>query len=480
MEGGRPSETVIPPWIADPGVSSAAVVYDLIPYLFPDNYMPTREIRRFFQARELSLRQFDVLLAISEYTRSDLIRHWGIHPSRVVNIGSGASDFFRPPADDESPFSLVKDALPVHRPDFVLSIVGYDWRKNAESLIDAWAAVPQSTRADKQLVLTCRVPDDVAARWVARGEAAGLRTDEIVVTGFVGDQLLRALYQAAGLLVFPSRYEGFGLPVLEAARCGTPSITSNRSSLPEILEMPESTFDPDDPRDIARVITRSLCDDAFRGDLMSAAERAAETHTWDRVAERVIAATAELTGRERTETRPIRVAVVGASDPRSRVREALKNDYIVDEFGAGSTPSELFGNVRQLSSFDLIVAAVDGTESGRDLAVCGVADLAVVYSPVVDGPRPSFADRPGRSESSGDRWTKLVSTISSTRFAVAADLETAGRLRIEIGPNARPEIVSADGCGLAVTLRQLIAGLTPNASSRSGSQPDQIEQSTGS
>src|SRR5690606_31670518 len=130
---------------------------------------------------------------------------------------------------------------------------------------------------------------------------------------------LRALYQAARLSVFPSRYEGFGLPVLEAARCACPSLVSNASSIPEILEDPTAEFSPDDPERLAAMLEEALDDDERLDALRARAAAAARRHTWERVAARSADAFDRLhaarSHRRRTRTWRPRIALLGPFPP---------------------------------------------------------------------------------------------------------------------------------------------------------------------
>jgi len=481
MESVQPSEAIFPPWLGSDGVGSAAIIYDVIPYLYPERYAPNRHAKRFFQARELMLRQYDVLLAISEHTRQDVIKHWGIHPSRVATIGSGASDYFHPPSDSSEPFHSLQTEIPGLREQFVLSVAGSDWRKNINNLIDAWAAVPLPVRKNFQLVLTCQVPDGVAARWIDRGIKAGLSPGDIIVTGYVSDGVLKSLYQASELFIFPSRYEGFGLPILEAARCGTPSITSNSSSLPEILNLPSSTFDPDDPSDISETISRALCDAVRMDELTEAAATAADFHTWNRVAERLVAATAEVRSKLSGQTRLPRVAVIGTPGLRDELIEAMPNHQVTEAFGPGRKPHELLGPVRLLGNFDVVVAVVQGDEPTSMLEAFEAVDVLVLATDtVVDthiaagmrDPRPDFAARAVRAT-----CIKVYGSDVADRFDPNEILDTEVWKRAGLGflpPLTRGAslVVVADqflagqvalDCDPQTRLKILVAGETPLA-----------------
>jgi glycosyltransferase involved in cell wall biosynthesis len=266
------------------------VLYDLIPLIFADRYLTDDRVRLPYLARLQLVRDADLVLAISEHTRRDGIEHLGLDPARVVTIGGGASEAFRPAAPGADPAAEVRRARATVTKPFVLTVAGYEWRKNTEALIEAFARLPEHVRTAHQLVVACSVPAEGERTWREHARACGLGDADLVVTGYVDDALLRSLYQAAALFVFPSRYEGYGLPALEAASCGTPVLTSDSSSLPEILDLPASTFPPHDIAAMCERIEAALTDDALRSALLAAGARAAAAHTWDAVADRTLAA----------------------------------------------------------------------------------------------------------------------------------------------------------------------------------------------
>jgi glycosyltransferase involved in cell wall biosynthesis len=359
------------------------VLYDLIPLVFEARYLAHPRVREPYLARLGLLRQADLLLAISEHSRRDAIDLLGVDPARVVAIGGGVSEVFSPAPVADDPRGEVERALPsVDRP-FVLTVAGWEWRKNTEALIQAFGTIDRSVRDGVQLVIACTVPPEGEAAWRAEAAAAGLRTDEVVITGYVGDELLRSLYRATELFVFPSRYEGFGLPVAEAARCGAAVITSDSSSLPEILGLPESTFPADDVGAMAAAIVRGLTDDQFRARLFAAGERAARVHTWERTAQRALEAYERIdVGRSQLRRRRVRarVAFVGPLPPtesgiavyNERVLGALDapdldlhlivegdaHRDIADKLGARMYPVEALDDTLDPHDYDLFVHTI--------------------------------------------------------------------------------------------------------------------------
>jgi glycosyltransferase involved in cell wall biosynthesis len=295
------------------GVPEAVMVHDLIPDVF--GFDPASAWGRSYTRRREWIRRADLIVTPSASTRRDLAERWDVDPARVSVIGEAAAPFFSLPAPGEDPRVRVASELPAISRPYVLSVSGPDGHKNTDALFEAWARLPSSLRRNHQLVVVCTLPDATRRAWMTHARQLGIAPDEIVLTGFVEDDVLRALYQRASLFVLPSRYEGFGLPVLEAIRCGCPAITSNTSSLPEVLDWPGATFSPTAADEIGGLIERALSDSTYRAELEQRCAQAVERHTWPRVVERLLAACARLPESAPTRPRRPRVALVGPFPP---------------------------------------------------------------------------------------------------------------------------------------------------------------------
>jgi glycosyltransferase involved in cell wall biosynthesis len=169
---------------------------------------------------------------------------------------------------------------------YVLCVAGADPTKNVETLVEAFARLPLPLRDAHDLVLA----GDFRRRadLQERVRQVGLQK-QTVFTGVVSDDRLIRLYQQAVLFVFPSLYEGFGLPVLEAMACGCPVISSNASSLPEVTGDAAVLVNPSDVEDLARQMERALSDSALRRDLRQRGLKQAAQFSWDRTARETVA-----------------------------------------------------------------------------------------------------------------------------------------------------------------------------------------------
>jgi glycosyltransferase involved in cell wall biosynthesis len=285
LEMTRPGHRLLPPAAQAAGVPLIVTFYDLIPQLMPQYYLEDPGLRRRYRARLQLVRLATAVLTLSESTRADVIEHLGLDPRRVFVVGAGTSDRFRPPESRQAAAAEAVAAVPGLRAPYVFYIGSYERRKNLEPLLEAWALLPPEIRARWQLAMCC--PLKWSERHHLLWRAAGLRiVDSLCLTGFVTDEVLLRLHQGSDLFVFPSLYEGYGLPVAEALACGAPVLAADASSLPEILA-PEFLFDATSPPPIAAAIERGLTDESFRAELLAASGR--PPTTWTEVASATVA-----------------------------------------------------------------------------------------------------------------------------------------------------------------------------------------------
>jgi glycosyltransferase involved in cell wall biosynthesis len=346
-----------PRWTRRLGVRLAVSLHDVIPALFPEEYFGDEGVRRRYLARIEFIRRADVIFTLSECTANDAVANFGLRPERIHIVGAGRTAQFRPPASRAEAYAQATTLFPALRPAFVLYVGGVDHRKNLDGLIDAWSRLSAEARSGRILAVVCALSPADAARCHELVARFGVEKD-VVFLGRVLDDDLVTLYQATDLFVFPSLYEGFGLPVVEARACGAPVIASKTSSLPELLSAEEACFDPADPADIASALERTL---ATPGQLDRLRSLPVHDSTWDDVADRVAEGYASLAGRGRRRTRlrrrvayvsPVPPAPSGVAVYGSRLLEELRHHCDVDVFYDG--PADL----------DLLPAGVHGHHIG--------------------------------------------------------------------------------------------------------------------
>ena len=264
-------------------VKTAIVFYDLIPLMNPDRYIPDPQARAWYYRKIESLRRADLLLPISDSARAEAIGALGFDSGRVATIFSAADDRFTANNVSQQDHQAFFDRVGIKR-KFVMHTSAFEQRKNFEGLVRAFGLLPKKVRGDFQLVLVMAISHEnqIALRRLA--DDAGLGPDEMVLTGYVHDNELVALYALCTLFVFPPFHEGFGLPALEAMCCGAAVIGSNVTSIPEVIGRADALFDPHSDKSIAQVMRRALSDKAFWKDLKAHAAKQSKLFSWDRSA----------------------------------------------------------------------------------------------------------------------------------------------------------------------------------------------------
>ncbi len=266
---------------------TAVTLYDLIPLLYQDEYLTAADVRSWYLGKLEHLRNAQLWLAISGYTRDEAIAALDLPRDLVINISSAADGCFTPLSIVETRKRELRNRYGLFRP-FLMYMGGFDYRKNIKNLIEAFAMVP--FHHNYQLAIVCAVNDQQRQIVMTYAAKAGLGPDELVITGFVPEDDLVALYNLCQLFVFPSLHEGFGLPALEAMACGAPVIGSNTSGVAEVIGWKDAMFDPTQPSAIAGAIARVLADEGFRQELRHHGLRQARLFSWDESARRALMA----------------------------------------------------------------------------------------------------------------------------------------------------------------------------------------------
>jgi glycosyltransferase involved in cell wall biosynthesis len=263
---------------------SVVTVHDLSFLLFPEYF---NRLNRLYLAHftRFSARRADRVLAVSESTRRDVITKLSIHPQRVVAIHSGIQKGFEPVRDRQE-LNTFRKSKQVEFP-FVLFVSTLEPRKNAERLVESFALLKKQTLLPHKLVLGGAVGWRYQ-RIFAAIERLGMR-NEIVMPGFLPSRDLPLWYNCADLFVYPSLYEGFGSPPLEAMACGTPVVASNTSSLPEIVGDAGILVAPTDIEGLAQAMISVLQDSGYREDLVNRGLKQAKRFSWEATAKKTLA-----------------------------------------------------------------------------------------------------------------------------------------------------------------------------------------------
>lgn len=271
-------------YILPPRVSCARVVtiHDLSFMRHPEMF--TRRDRLLLTwGVPLAVRGADQIIVPSAHARDDLFEIFGVSPDRVRVTHEGVSDRFRVDAFDRSRTAdgRQSDRLPSF--PYVLTVGNLQPRKNPQRLLTAWAElVGEGLTGECRLVLA---GGSHGRQEDVRSFIAKLRLqDHVLLTGYVGDDELPALYAGARAFVFPSLYEGFGLPVLEAMASGVPVACSDLTSLPEVAGSAAALFDPFDVDDIAGRIAALIGDEELRRELIARGLQRVTMFSWEKCA----------------------------------------------------------------------------------------------------------------------------------------------------------------------------------------------------
>lgn len=274
-------EPVLSDFTACPVVTT---FYDLIPLLYPEHYLGAGAgYECYLWALGLVLNATR-LLSISEASGADARTHLGSPASRIDVAWPIADDCFRVLPPDQADQALASLRGRMRMPEqFVLTVTYPHYSKNLEALFHAYAALPAGVRLRLPLVVCCHLPPKARAELRGLAQALGF-ADDLLLTGLVSDEALVGLYNAATMVVHPSRYEGFGLPVVEAMRCGTPVITTTSSSLPEVGGDAALLVDPDDIAGMTSAIHAVFEDPDLRSGMAERGLRHAERFNAARLA----------------------------------------------------------------------------------------------------------------------------------------------------------------------------------------------------
>ena len=250
-------------------------VHDLSFLLYPRSFPALNRVYLRVFTR-LSVRRARRIIAVSESTKRDLIRYYGVSPAKVDVVYHGVDPDFRPmPAAEVAGFRRQRD-LPGR---FILFVGTLEPRKNVARLIEAYARLPESRPPLMLLGGKGWLYDEI----FARVEMLNLQ-GEVSFVGYVPTEELPLWYNAATLFVYPSLYEGFGLPPLEAMACGTPVVTSAASSLPEVVGQAGLLADPTSSEALAAAMEQVLAHPDLQEEMGAAGLVQAKCFSWQRTA----------------------------------------------------------------------------------------------------------------------------------------------------------------------------------------------------
>jgi glycosyltransferase involved in cell wall biosynthesis len=247
-----------------------------------------------FKTRQTALRARKVI-TVSEFSARELVELYGLKREHIVVIPNGVSEDFVPRRDDQAMAELRK-RIGLKAEHFVLFVGGADPRKNHQIFLEAAEKVRKKL-ASRMLVLVGS-PIHPFGNYEETARRRSL-LEKALYPGPVSMNELQLLYSSADLFVFPSLYEGFGMPVLEAMACGAPVVTSNSTALAEVAGDAAVLVDPQDARALGEAMIRALEDEPLRADLKVKGFARAKQFSWEQAATKTVELYRELCGDDR-------------------------------------------------------------------------------------------------------------------------------------------------------------------------------------
>ncbi len=274
------SPDFIPPFRRN--CKSVITIHDLAFLLYP--HFLTKEAARYYGQIDQAVRRTDHIIAVSESTRQDTIKLLGVPERKITVIHEAANPIYRQIATDEAR-RHVAETYGLDR-EYILFVSTIEPRKNLPGLLQAYRKLLDDYKRPEGLVLAG------SQGWLSEEvydtvETLNLGT-HVRFLGRVPSKHLVYLYNAARLLVHPSFYEGFGLPPLEAMTCGTPTIVSNVSALPEVVGDAAILIDPHDVDGLTVAMWRALTDEDLRVSLIAKGLKRAQMFSWKRAAQQTL------------------------------------------------------------------------------------------------------------------------------------------------------------------------------------------------
>ena len=266
--------------------NSIVTIHDLIPYTLPET-VGGRYLEKFLREIPTILDKAKGVITVSEYSKRDILKFFHGYPEKNIFVTPLATNSKYKPLDKSVCTNLVKEKFGINTP-YILYIGGFSTRKNVRQLIIAFQKINSSFKKPYTLILGGAVKDE-GKKLVSFVESLNLQ-DNIIFTGYLEDTFLPILYNGAEVFVYPSLYEGFGLPPLEAMSCKTAVITSNLTSIPEVTNDSAILIDPFNPDELSSNLFKLLDNDEFRQDLANKGYIRSLDFSWENTAKKTLSA----------------------------------------------------------------------------------------------------------------------------------------------------------------------------------------------
>lgn len=327
-------------------------VYDIIPYVMKENYLADKTTYKWYMSCIDNLRWADEIFVISESVKTDMIEHLGFKAENIHVIWGAVDKQYEKLDISEEDKSALLNKFGITG-EFIMCTGGEDGRKNLDGLIRSYSLLPAELKNKYQLVVVCKLSENGMNKLSDVAGKSGV-SENVIFTNFVTAEELVKFYNLASLMAFPSKYEGFGLPIVEAWACGTAVLTSDNSSLCQIGGDAVMLVDADSDKSIASGMEKALQPEML-SELAEKGEKRLELYRWDRVADIAIDFLNQIkaapAAESSTETRREKIAFFtplppiesGISDYSEDIINALSEFLDIDVFiDDGYSPSSEF------------------------------------------------------------------------------------------------------------------------------------------
>ncbi len=260
------------------------VFWDLIPLVFEDVYLKKKNEKRIFLKSLKAFEKSTAIISISNSSKNDLLKHINFPQNNIFTIYPGVASEFSPKNKDQ--ILKIKTKYKIKN-KYLFYVGGYDFRKNIGAVIESLLKIPKEILKNYQLVLAGNMYDKEKKLFTRMAQKLNV-SNNLLFTGFVSNNDLPILYSGADIFLFPSLYEGFGLPLIEAMACGCPVIASNNSSIPEVVGDAALMVNPKNNVEIANAISKILRNDQLKNNLINKGYERVKRFTWKNAAQETI------------------------------------------------------------------------------------------------------------------------------------------------------------------------------------------------
>lgn len=256
-----------------------STIHDLIPYIMPET-VGRGYLKRFIAQMPQIIQNSDMIITVSEYSKKDIMRIFDVEEEKIKVTPLAADDYFRP-MDRSNAKEFLKKNYNIED-DFILYLGGFSPRKNVKSILVAFSRIHKKLSTNYKVVIIGPSKDD-HSYLMGLCETLGI-DDKVIFTGYIPYEHLPYFYNSCTVFVYPSLYEGFGLPPLEAMSCKAPVISSNVSSIPEVVGNGAILINPFDTEELIDALERVLEDETLRNDIAERGYERSKDFGWDKTA----------------------------------------------------------------------------------------------------------------------------------------------------------------------------------------------------